>query len=844
MAVAAMAADVTASVSGPVFAGESAALRLVTDGDEAPQIERLPKVEGLTWGRGVSTSTRMEIVNMRRRSFCESVLTFTVDREGSFTVPPIQVKVGKLKLATAPQTFEARARKFDAGGQGGAVGTDEVSFAKLYVALPSGKVYVGEDIPVEVKLYRLASVRGELSWPDLEFGDGVNVVFKDCRDSNPDNPKFERYKQGRESIGGRIYDVVIFNAMVRALSPGTLKPKAIARTTVIVEERNRRGGGSPFDDDFFFGSPFSRGRPVERVLNASSSPIEVVALPQPPEGQAFLGLVGKWTVEPSLTEGAVRAGEPLTLRLKLRGSGSLETLKAPQLDISGFRVYPPEIERGHGDAEIRYVLIPTSEGEAEIRLAVSTFDIASGQYKGVDFSKRVKVGRPQTISGAAAPAGQVVLGSTAAESDTARQDLGAPQKRPSGVLYLKNDVGHTVALPLWRNAVIPSAALLLAGLLGMLAMFFVQARRDAHAADPKLARRKAAQARRKGLLKQLKELPPEKLSEAASESLLPYLGDLLDAPPGAVASDLAEKLKRSSPELSECLDRLSESPWAPGLKKGFDEAFKKRLIDAVAKFSLTLFILALPFAGAFGAESKPLAVGKGISTVGEAMTAYDTGDFAGAATFFKSKLDPARPSPSALYDLGNCLYQSGELPKALLCFERALRLSPRDSDILENLNLVRRKLDLPEVYRIESPAGALPCIRDFLRPDEWLCALALGLAAVMVSLGLRRMRPDSPLWLCLFSGGLGLALLSCVCMAAQRGSSYSPDQAVTLIRNANVRALPSESSAVSDMKLRPGQQLTVLERRGDWMRVRSGESEGWLKAGDAALLWRPSPASE
>lgn len=66
--------------------------------------------------------------------------------------------------------------------------------------------------------------------------------------------------------------------------------------------------------------------------------------------------------------------------------------------------------------------------------------------------------------------------------------------------------------------------------------------------------------------------------------------------------------------------------------------------------------------------------------------------------------------------MGNCLYKLGDLPRALICYERASRLAPRDSDILENLNLVRRKLGLPEKYLIASPADippyrVIPCAR-------------------------------------------------------------------------------------------------------------------------------------
>lgn len=226
------------------------------------------------------------------------------------------------------------------------------------------------------------------------------------------------------------------------------------------------------------------------------------------------------------------------------------------------------------------------------------------------------------------------------------------------------------------------------------------------------------------------------------------------------------------------------------------------------------------------------------------MTAYDKGDFKGAAAFYKSKLDSARPSPAILYNLGNCLYQAGELPRALLCYERALRLAPRDSDILENLNLVRRKLDLPELYRLESPLDLWPYLRDSLRPDEWLLLASFGLALAMLSFGVRTLRRVSFFWVWQLCAGVLLLVFALVCFSSQSFGSYSEDQAIILIRNAQARKLPSATAETSDLRLRPGEQVSVLERRGDWLLVRNADGEGWLERKDASALWRSNPAQE
>jgi len=830
------AAAVEATVQQPVMVGETSVLRLSIEGDDSPKIERLPKVEGLAWGQILGTSSRIEIVNMKRRSSVEMSLGFTVKKEGDYVIPPIQLKSGKMKIATEPVSFSAVARTFNSGaGQGAASGkavsADETLFAKISPVSSKGKFYVGEEIPFEVRVYRLVGVEGQLSWPDLSSEQ--NIVFKDFSAKNPDNPKFDRFRQGREAIGGRTYDVFRFDTAIRALSPGKLSLKGTIKATLATEDARRR---SPFDDDFFFGSTLSRGRGVERNLSLETDSLEILPLPPPPPEVSFLGLAGDWKVACSLDSSEAHVGDTLSLRVKLQGSGSLETLKAPQFDIQGFRVYPPEIEKSKNGADIRYVLIPTAAGEAELHISVATFDTDLGQYKTVPFYARVKVLPAQAISGGQSQAGQVVVGAQSASSDSVRSESQEPaKKRANGVLYLKKTVNSGVALPLWRNAVVPSAIFLGLGFLAFAVMFAMHDRRRALAADPRLARREAASSSRRSVLRALEDAEPQKLPDAVSSKLLPYLCDMLDAAPGAGASELADKLRRKSPELAECLDKVSSAAWSPDAKAIFDAAFKSRLLKALGKLSLLLALVAAPLYGAEPLKTVP-------ANLDAAMTAYDSGDFKGASLFFRSKLNPSTPSPATLYNLGNCLYHLGELPQALLCYERALRLAPRDSDILENLNLTRRKLDLPEVYKLETPADVIPCFRDFLRPDEWFVLFSAGIGLALAALGLRLLRRESPVWLGLLAAGLAVAVLSGVCALTQQGTSYSQDWAMALVRGASVHSLPSESSQTLDMALRPGEFVNVAERRGDWIRIRQGEAEGWLKASDASPVWRSAPA--
>jgi len=830
--------EVSVSVSPqPVVAGEAAELRLSWEGDSFPEIERLPEVKGLSWGQGASHMANTQIVNFKRSVVSESVYTFVAEKPGPFSIPPLHVKAGKMKLITNALNLEAVPSRF--GQESGLL------FMKFELLTGKDKIYVGEEIPAEVRVYQQEGVKTQLSWPELDFGNAATILFKDYRSVNPENEKFDRFRQLQETIKGRRYNIYSFRTAFRAMSPGLLKPSASVKASVVVPGSGRRGS-SPFDDDFFFGDVFARNS-VEKLLSAEASPVEVHQLPPAPGDSIFLGLVGEWNVSISVSEGPCRVGEPVTLRVKVSGSGSLDSLKPPQLELPGFRVYPPELDKSSAFAEIRYVLIPSEEGESEVSLSVSSFDCATGSYKPVPFTKRLKVGKANGLAGASASQGQVVMSGRGEPAKAQEEPAAEGRKAPSGVLYLKRDLGRGVELPLWRNAAIPCVSLLALGLLAFGSLWVWQSRRAALLGDPRLLRRSAARARRGKVLKAVEAAKPEALSDLAAMDVVPYLSELLDAPPGSGAGELADKLSASDPELAACLRRIADAAWSPALKSSFNDDFKARLLKSLSKLSLLLAALLLPgllFAASPEPKASVAAVKSAPASLDAALTAYDAGDFQAAAAFFKSKIDPARPSPAALYDLGNCLYQMGELPKALVCYERAMRLSPRDSDILENLNLVRRKLALPQLYKIESPSSALPCLRDFLRPDEWAVALFLGVALALASLGLRRLSLPGSLWVSVFSAGLALALAASASYVSQSMGTYSQSDAVVTVRNASVRTLPSDSAPLSDLKLRPGETVKVEERRMDWARVRAGEAEGWLRTSDIASLWLQSPSGD
>ena len=67
----------------------------------------------------------------------------------------------------------------------------------------------------------------------------------------------------------------------------------------------------------------------------------------------------------------------------------------------------------------------------------------------------------------------------------------------------------------------------------------------------------------------------------------------------------------------------------------------------------------------------------------KANSASQAGDYDGALKLYREITDSGFVSAAVYYNIANCYMKKGELGRALVGYERALRLSPRDSDLLD-----------------------------------------------------------------------------------------------------------------------------------------------------------------
>ena len=205
---------------------------------------------------------------------------------------------------------------------------------------------------------------------------------------------------------------------------------------------------------------------------------------------------------------------------------------------------------------------------------------------------------------------------------------------------------------------------------------------------------------------------------------------------------------------------------------------------------------------------------------------YDVGKFAEAAAAYE-KIEPK--TAHVYFNLGNALFRQEKYGLALLNYERARRIAPRDPDILANLKFAQQRLAVEELnspptsYRrfVESAVASRTL-------DEWsryeLVALWLTVLAIAGTIWWPRVRTGMILF-AVGSGIVATATASVLILQARQ----SPE-AIVITGNSKARFAPSDDATVH-FQLPEGAKVSVHEDRGAWALVeRADRQQGWVKA--------------
>jgi len=214
---------------------------------------------------------------------------------------------------------------------------------------------------------------------------------------------------------------------------------------------------------------------------------------------------------------------------------------------------------------------------------------------------------------------------------------------------------------------------------------------------------------------------------------------------------------------------------------------------------------------------------------------YQQGQYLEAAQEYEQVLSLGFESGELYFNLGNAYFKARELGRAILNYERAKRLLPRDEDVDYNLQIAN--LSVVDKITVPPPFLPLKVFSDFkgqFGVNSWAlftlgCYTAvIGLISVRVLLprpAVRRFTTATILPLVLF------LILSSLTFAA-RVREAQATEAILLADKVDVQSAPG-GEGTTVFSLHEGVKVRVEETSGEWVEIRLADGKvGWIKTAD------------
>jgi len=361
--------------------GEQLQLTVTVEGTNIGGVPRpqVPELDGFSQlGSTSSQSTSISLINgrMTQQQTISYIYFLSPKQVGSLTVPPFKldfkgttyqtqpIAIAVTEESQAPPPAQRQRQQpfgFPGRAQPRSSGRGSV---RLSASADRTSVYQGEQVTVTYTLYSQAQV-ADLGIKDMPGFTGCwTEKLYDARQLN----------WRTSTYNGQRYNAATLKQV--ALFPTQSGQVRIDKMTV--------SGQIVVTGGFFFDA----AEPFE----VSSDPITIDVKPLPEAGRPaeFGGGVGDFKLTAELSADSSVGGEPLTLTVKVNGTGNIGLVGEPKpAPISGVKILSPETRqktrtsdnRVAGERSFKFPLIPTADGKLVIaEIEMGFFNPKTGSY--------------------------------------------------------------------------------------------------------------------------------------------------------------------------------------------------------------------------------------------------------------------------------------------------------------------------------------------------------------------------------------------------------------------------------------------------------------------------------
>lgn len=815
----------------------------------------------LVWGPQKGSSSSIQIINGKRSSSHQTTFTYILipKATGTFQLPAATAMLSGDRISSTQASIQVvsdgasssrssgqNGGKSSGGGQTSSTGSGEISSNDLFMRLSLSRteVVIGEPITATLKIYQRANVVGfeNAKFPTFNgFWSQETYV--------PNNIEFKR-----ESLDDKIYNTAVLRTYVLIPQQSgtiTIDP---AELVCLVNIRTAPSTSNSLFDSFFQ----DEYRTIRKRVTTPAVKVKVNPLPA---GQpaSFGGGVGNFGISARLTTDNLKTHDAASLVITVSGRGNVALLEEPKVNFPpDFEVYDTKTTENtdksnggtSGSKSFEYPFIPRSHGDFTIDpVEYSYYDVNAGKYVTLRTEPlHVKVAKGK--GGDSTPVTTVNSGVERKDVKSLADDIrfiftGKPGLSGSGSFFV-GSVFFWILL-----------ALMILGATSVYLAFRKVAAMRADVAGTKNRRAtKMAQKRLKLAGEYLDKNLYTAFYEELHKALIGFVSDKLNMDMSEISKDnIASALtdggvsEEQTKAFTDLLDACEFARYSPdggneAMRSHYDAALKViSSIDSGLKTGgkslrkvVTVVTLLLSLGASMNIQAKDL---DSLWTAG--VQAYTDGKFSDASAAWTSIEESGQKSAKLYYNLGNAWFKQGNYPKAILNYERALRLDPSYSDARYNLeftsNFVQDKIEPVPEFILKSVARKVCYV---MGSNAWAVIFLVLLAAALVmgllfllgsSVGKRRAG---------FYCGIVLLLLSAGALSFsiwQKSDSVKTDTAIVMSPVSSVKSSPSSGSSKDLFVIHEGTKVTILDEVGSWKNIALADGrQGWITSNELEVI--------
>ena len=806
----------------------------------------------LLWGPQRGHSSSIQIINGKTTKSVQTTFSYVLRplKAGRFSLPSARANVDGKELVSSSESIEVVSQQAQSRQQNPSSSSQSQTQQPkatqqrtgediiLTLNLSRTNVVVGEPITATIMLYTRADIAG---FESAQFPD-FNGFWSQEQDS-PTNIEFSR-----ATYNGQIYNAALLKKyMLIPQQTGALTISP-AEIVCLVNVRTAPSGNSIFDG-FFDSVTTVRQKVVSKAVK-----VNVSALPKgAPE--SFGGGVGEFTISAKMSKDSLKTHEAASLIVTVSGKGNISLIQAPDVKL------PPDMEAydtktsdrvdksGYsGSKRYEYPFIPRSWGDFVIPpVKYSYYDVKAGKYVTLQTdSIAFNVARGADVPGA----GTVI----SAPSQKDVKSLG------TDIRYINVKNSHLSAKGVFfvGSALfwVLSILIVLLAVLCWAAFRKIAARRADVAGAKNRKATKMAMKRLRLAGTFLRQNLYTAFYEELHKALLGFMSDKLNIPVAELSKErIAEILSEGGVPASlidsfvGLIDACEFARYSPSAGNEAMTAHYEAALDVISsvdsnmktsktvskgKTLMLTLLLMIPIASS-AAENYP------DSLWNAANEAYAQERWEDAVNDYTAIAEASMESAPLWCNLGSAWYKSGNLGKAILCYERALKLDPSYEDARYNLELLNAmKLDRLESVPELILATWMKNLGRTLDSDSWAVCFLVFLVLTLAMVLLFILGSSATSRRAGFFTGVVCLLLAVASLSFslwQKNEYMKADKAIIMKPVSSVKSSPSGDSAKDLFVLHEGTKVQVLDNVGGWSNIELSDGrQGWLPSSDIEII--------